>query len=448
MFPISKEKVESSFIFLFLLLLALFIGKSLTILSPAKSLGIGLGLLAFLITFLRPEFGLYLIIFSMLLSPELKVGGLPGRDVVIRLEDLLLMIVTFTWLAKTAINKELNLFKKGPLNLPIAFYLFACILTTLIGIIQGPRLIPAKGFFYILKYTEYFLLFFMVSNSLRDKSQIQRFLVFFFLVDAIICFYGFYQIMGGIGRVTAPFEGQVGEPNTLGGYFILLFGILFGLFLYSKSRHQQFWVGGLLVLMIFPYLFTLSRASYMAFYPMFLTLIIFSDKKRFLGFLLLFGTLFALLALPSNVRNRIGYTFVPEAGQPVQRIGPLSFDPSTSSRIVSWKICMKEWRKRPLFGYGVTGFGFIDGQYVRTLVETGIIGITAFLFLLSAIFKEVLKRFRESQDNLYKGLSLGLLAGFVGLLVHAIGSNTFIIIRIMEPFWFLSAIVITTPELK
>ncbi|PIW34256.1 MAG: hypothetical protein COW28_00225, partial [bacterium (Candidatus Ratteibacteria) CG15_BIG_FIL_POST_REV_8_21_14_020_41_12] len=168
----------------------------------------------------------------------------------------------------------------------------------------------------------------------------------------------------------------------------------------------------------------------------------------FLGFLLFLGTLFALLALPSNVRNRIGYTFVPEASQPVQRIGPLSFDPSTSSRIVSWKICMKEWRKRPLFGYGVTGFGFIDGQYVRTLVETGIIGITAFLFLLSAIFKEVLKRFRESQDNLYKGLSLGLLAGFVGLLVHAIGSNTFIIIRIMEPFWFLSAIVITTPELK
>ncbi|MCK4244207.1 MAG: hypothetical protein KAX20_01130, partial [Candidatus Omnitrophica bacterium] len=273
MLPISKEKVESSFILLFLLFLALFIGRSLVTLSPAKSLGIGLGLLAFFITFLRPEFGLYLIIFSMLLSPELKVASFPGRDLVIRLEDLLLIIITFTWLARIAINKELNLFRKGPLNLPIIFYLLACILATLIGIIQGQRLTPAKGFFYILKYVEYFLLFFMVSNSLRDKTQIQRFLLLFLLVDAIICFYGLYQIMGGVTRVTAPFEGPIGEPNTLGGYFILFFGVLFGLFLYSESRHQQFWLGGLLVLMIFPYLFTLSRASYMAFFPMFLTLI-------------------------------------------------------------------------------------------------------------------------------------------------------------------------------
>jgi hypothetical protein len=30
----------------------------------------------------------------------------------------------------------------------------------------------------------------------------------------------------------------------------------------------------------------------------------------------------------------------------------------------------------------------------------------------------------------------------VGLLVHGIGANTFIIVRIMEPFWFLAGIVI------
>jgi energy-converting hydrogenase Eha subunit B len=37
---------------------------------------------------------------------------------------------------------------------------------------------------------------------------------------------------------------------------------------------------------------------------------------------------------------------------------------------------------------------------------------------------------------------VGLIAGLVGLLVHAIGANTFIIVRIMEPFWFVVGIVI------
>jgi len=40
------------------------------------------------------------------------------------------------------------------------------------------------------------------------------------------------------------------------------------------------------------------------------------------------------------------------------------------------------------------------------------------------------------------------LAGFIGLLVHAIGANTFIIVRIMEPFWFALGMVVMMPELE
>jgi hypothetical protein len=46
-----------------------------------------------------------------------------------------------------------------------------------------------------------------------------------------------------------------------------------------------------------------------------------------------------------------------------------------------------------------------------------------------------------------RGLSVGLIAGLVGLLVHAIGANTFIIVRIMEPFWFLAGIIVALPAM-
>jgi hypothetical protein len=40
---------------------------------------------------------------------------------------------------------------------------------------------------------------------------------------------------------------------------------------------------------------------------------------------------------------------------------------------------------------------------------------------------------------------MGFIAGTFGLLAHAIGSNTFIVIRIMEPFWLVAGIVVMLP---
>jgi hypothetical protein len=48
----------------------------------------------------------------------------------------------------------------------------------------------------------------------------------------------------------------------------------------------------------------------------------------------------------------------------------------------------------------------------------------------------------------FKGLAIGFVAGYIGLLFHAIGANTFIIVRIMEPFWFFTGIIAVLPTLE
>ena len=90
----------------------------------------------------------------------------------------------------------------------------------------------------------------------------------------------------------------------------------------------------------------------------------------------------------------------------------------------------------------------MDAQYPRILVETGICGMLAFAWLVYTLFHVGLSTWRYAQDDLLRGLSAGLIAGFVGLLVHAIGANTFIIVRIMEPFWFLTGIVIALSQMN
>jgi hypothetical protein len=56
--------------------------------------------------------------------------------------------------------------------------------------------------------------------------------------------------------------------------------------------------------------------------------------------------------------------------------------------------------------------------------------------------------YRRTRDPLYRGLAAGLLAGLTGLLVHAVGANTFIIVRIMEPFWLLAGLVVSASKVE
>jgi len=150
---------------------------------------------------------------------------------------------------------------------------------------------------------------------------------------------------------------------------------------------------------------------------------------------------------PDTVMKRVRYTFEPERGQPTIRVGAVGFDPSTSARIISVKQAFEGFTQRPIFGYGVTGFAFMDQQFARTLVETGIVGLAAFLGLLWALLKAGVGSLRALRDPEERGLALGFVAGTAGLLGHALGANTFIIVRIMEPFWFFAAIVIVLPGL-
>jgi O-antigen ligase len=154
-----------------------------------------------------------------------------------------------------------------------------------------------------------------------------------------------------------------------------------------------------------------------------------------------------ILIRPEAVFFRVKYTFSLE-DESLAKIGDISLDYSSSARIFSWLDSFKAWKKHPILGRGITGFAFIDGQYIRILPEMGIIGLFAFLWLLWTIYKNSLGIYKQMDDNLLKGLTLGFIAGFIGLAIHALTANTFIIIRIMEPFWFVTGMIMMLPKVK
>jgi len=81
-------------------------------------------------------------------------------------------------------------------------------------------------------------------------------------------------------------------------------------------------------------------------------------------------------------------------------------------------------------------------MYPRVLTETGLLGLVAFLVLIGSLVRMGIMSYRHATDQFSRGIALGFLLGFVGLLVHAVGANTFLIVRIMEPFWLFAALVV------
>ncbi|HID10775.1 MAG TPA: hypothetical protein EYP17_05690 [Candidatus Latescibacteria bacterium] len=439
-------------VFIFIFIFTLLIAAGVTSVSPKMAVVLGVGLAIFIGCFASTQIALYVLIFSMLLSPEIVVGRVGGgaalgRGVTLRLDDFLLLLIGFSWFVRTAIYKELGLFARTPLNRPILYYAMACAFSTAIGIIAD-RVSFKTGFFFVLKYIEYFIIYFMTVNFITEGKHVKNFLMALLVTCAIVSVIGILQIPSG-QRVSAPFEGEEAEPNTFGGYLVLMLSIVTGLLLTSESRRQKFALAALALLIVVPFLVTRSRGAYVAVIPMFIAFLIYSEKRvpLIVGAVLL--SLLLPFVVPQSVKNRIMYTFTqkPQPGQ--IQIGGIRLDTSTSARIRSWTdVVTKDWIEHPLLGYGITGYRFLDAQYARVLVETGILGFSTFVWLIYSLFVKARVAYRRARDPLFRGLSLGFLAGLIAMLAHSVGSNTIIIVRIMEPFWVLAAMVIKLPEIQ
>lgn len=437
--------------------LALLGGYLIINVSPIQTLFIALGILVLIIAFLKTEVALYILIFSMLLSPEIPVASTADRSVVIRLDDLLLFIITFTWFVKSAIYKEIGFFLETPLNRPIFIYLGVCVISTSLGILFD-RVEWLVGLFFLLKFFEFYLVYFMVVNNIKDEKQVKHFLVAFVITAIIVSITAMLQIPQG-QRVTAPFEGEQGEPNTLGGYLVVITSICTAFFIMSKQVKLKFVLLVLIILFIVPLIYTFSRSSWSALLPMFAVIGYFSSSK--LRIYLICGSVLLLFSLPfivpEKAKERLSGSVSGEEKlkqlskrkqSQMTKVGGVALDPSASLRVMSYLMILEDIKEHLLFGYGIMGYGFIDGQYFRTLAETGLFGIIAFINMIYSIMKILYRKYRVMVSDFNKAILMGVIAACAALAMHAATANTFMIVRIMEPFWFLTAIAITREEKK
>jgi len=433
---------------------ALWLGRAAATMPPVIPVAVAVSLIAGFITIIRPDLALTILVFSMLLSPEITLAEIPRRSIVVRVDDLLIVTIFFVWLVKSAMQKGIALFVKTPLNAPILVYTLVAVIGTGKAVLTGDAQ-PLAAVFYVLKYIEYYFLYILVSNLTVSRKQVRHYLWAGAVTAVLVCLFA-YSHMGSANRLYAPFDdaagGQTGESATLGGYLLLIMSMSLGFFTQIPAFTATVSSLAFFCFMLPPFVLTLSRASYAGLAFSLLTTLVFSRRKQILliGLLVGAGLLVPRVAprLFESAVSRLAATFI--APDSYVSVGgrQIGLESSAADRVRSWRYAFNVWlRQRPLLGHGVSGVGTVDAQYPLILGELGILGFSAFLWLTWRLVATTWRVYRNAQVPFDRAVSLGFLSVMGGLYVQALTTNTFIIVRIMEPFWFLAAMVMKLPVL-
>jgi hypothetical protein len=294
----------------------------------------------------------------------------------------------------------------------------------------------------------------MAVNLLDSDEEMKKVLFYGLIAALLVTLYAYnYHYRTG-DRTTAPFDDALygiregSEPGTLGAYYIVVFGALMGL----ATEIATDWVlvvGGLLMFMFPAFLQTLSRASYLGMAVCAFMVFVLARRRKLsmvLGILIIGGLALLSPAIRESTFTRVGSTF--EGGKnvtmhEVELFGyKMELEDSAAARVDIWHaILYDRLPNHPVLGYGVTGVGFVDTQYGLILGELGLVGLFIFGWLCATVFGLGAAAMRQARTPWARGIAVGFTAGFSGLLANALTTNTFIIIKVMEPFWLLAAVI-------
>ncbi len=412
--------------------------------NQAITVALAVSLLIFGITMMRVDWGVYFLVIAMMLSPEIGEGdvGTARRAVNLRYDDILIIVVFFGVLLKNAYENRGTIWLPSPINVGIVLYFACCLFSTMLAFRASiPLFDKRESMFILLKMLEFYMVFVFVGTAVRTNDQIRKQLILFFVVAAIVAVFGLHsRQFTEEARVSSPFEQGGSEPNTLGGYLTMVTLLAAALFTQAPTRRIKWLCFGMAMLTFFPMLFTLSRASYIAIIVGMVVIALIAKKHWMVAGLALV-LIFSKQIMPVDVQDRVANTFIDD-GQAVQ-LGDyetgITVDKSTHERIYVWEKVRFNLRVWPLLGGGVAWGRVLDSQYARVIIETGLVGLMAFVFMQFRVLKSARETYKWTDDWVGRGLGIAAFAITIALIAHSMATISFLIVRIMEPYWFLVA---------
>jgi len=293
-------------------------------------------------------------------------------------------------------------------------------------------------------------------NKKETKINYCRQSIYALTVGAVvISLYGLYEYIIGFGlQIAGRLDSIFVSPNYLGLYLAPICLLIFGLIIYdraSQASEKIFLSASLIILLVSIYL-TESYSSWLALIVGLVFLWFYLPKRR-LKFILLIVGLIVLCPL-----------MIYQAGTSRFRHYDAFWQISSKdTRMLIWQAALSTGINQPILGAGLGGFRFAYQDYIKTLpklppereapfphnlyltlwLETGLLGLVSFLWLMIIFFSQL---FKKEQNHAPNYLNIIIAAGLLAILVHGLTDTPYFKNDLALLFWFLICLKLSSEQ--
>ncbi|MCC6349899.1 MAG: O-antigen ligase family protein [Candidatus Eisenbacteria bacterium] len=412
--------------------------------DPHRIFKVSLGIAGLGFVLLNPKIGLLLLPVVAPFLPWIPPTPVPGLNPL----NILLFAIFGTY-ATSRIVRRLPLVPENHLGKVLGLLM----LVIAVSVVRGAAFPTGYGFDAALgattvfragtTFATYFIVMAMAHGP-EERRRVWWAVMVGLLVESIVTIA--YGRNGRGGRAI----GSIGQSNDLGA-FLALFAVpaLAGVF-GVKNGFGKAVLLTIFVLASIGVMMSLSRGSMVALLAGVFVVAWMSSRWAF-G-LLVVAMLFSPLWAPDYVKER-----VQSSSMEVEGTDEVTVDMASEARLQTWQSILEVVKDHPIEGVGFTGLAYVlpeigeglgleevkdsaHNTWLRMLAETGLIGLTLFVWLMWKAWMLGYKAARRARDAFDHALGIGLCGAVVTLAVNCAFGDRFFNVVIASSFWMLCAL--------
>jgi len=358
------------------------------------------------------------------------VGFIFSSTVSITFEQVSIIIAFLAWSFAILFGYRPG-YRKGLLELSFLLLFVSQLASSLLSAEVGESLSGMRDLFFIC-------IVYLFATLTRTEKRMKEFIYLLVFSATLMSIYGLVESGMGVNRIMATQS----TPLTFSGILIITFSLGFSFVWLAGDRKEKLMLGPQLAVILAAVLLSHTRSAWIALF--FAILLVGVVKSRKLIPFLLVGTLLVYVLAPASIRSRAASILNPSESSSFMRLELLKSSP----RVI---------RDHPVTGVGLIDLLPVYDEYVRpnvpehlreirlghfhnnvvqVAVQTGIFGLTIFLFLMFNIVRSEWEGYRAAGDRFLVSISLGSLAAFVAFSINGLFEYNFGDSEVVMLMWF------------